>query len=354
MKRILIAICALVFATLPARSQDIHFTLYDMAPLVFNPAETGGFYGSYRLSGIYRDQWLSVFGVPDEFKTPSFSVDVPVIKGFRDQDWVGVGVMFYGDKAGSLGLTNSAFKLSAAYHLALNKKGTSVLAFGYQTGSVQRRLTSEGLGKIMLESDNFAMGAFTNDPAVQAALGGGPGGGSGGELKKSYTDHIGGLHLKVQADQTNLIQIGVSVGHIGGRRLQGNLLNQPYQVPMRFLGHGSWRTVRTDRLALNFSGFFQTYDKANEIQIQGTGEYLFNEEKGVILIGGFGYRLSDALQVLAGVQIQDIKVMLGYDLNTSRFTPATGTFGGFELSAMYIGTIFKRPDPDPVLFCPRF
>ncbi|MDX1408173.1 MAG: type IX secretion system membrane protein PorP/SprF, partial [Saprospiraceae bacterium] len=73
-----------------------------------------------------------------------------------------------------------------------------------------------------------------------------------------------------------------------------------------------------------------------------------------VLIGGFGYRLSDALQVLAGIQIKDVKVMLSYDLNTSRFSPATGTFGGFEISAMYIGTIYKRPDPDPVLFCPRF
>ena len=324
-----------------------------MVPIVFNPAETGGFYGSYRLSGIYRDQWLSAFGVPDEFKTPSLSIDVPLIKGFRDQDWVGVGVMFYSDKAGSLGMSNNAFKLSAAYHLALNKQGTSVLAFGYQTGSVQRRLTINGLENILLESDLFNPGAYANDPSIQNALGG-PQGGGDPELSKGYTDHVGGLHLKVQSDRANLIQIGVSVAHIGGRRTVGNLLNQIYRIPMRFLGHGSWRTVRSERLALNFSGFVQTYDKANEIMVQGTGEFLFNEEKRTVLIGGVGYRLGDALQVLAGIQIKDVKVMLSYDLNTSRYTPATGTFGGFEISAMYIGTIYKRPDPDPVLFCPRF
>ena len=43
-------------------AQDVHFTQYEMTPGHVNPANTGGFYGSYRIGGIYRDQSLSATG----------------------------------------------------------------------------------------------------------------------------------------------------------------------------------------------------------------------------------------------------------------------------------------------------
>ena len=72
--------------------------------------------------------------------TPTFSVDVPVIRGFKETDWVGVGMFFYSDKSGTGGLTQSAFKASVAYHWAMNKKATNTLSIAYQTGSVQREI----------------------------------------------------------------------------------------------------------------------------------------------------------------------------------------------------------------------
>ena len=110
-----------------AKSQDIHFALQQMTPLAFNPANTGAFYGSYRLSGLYRDQYRSVVGAA-AYMTPTFSVDVPVIRGFKKTDWVGVGMFFYTDKSGTGGLTQQSFKISAAYHWAINKKGNSILS----------------------------------------------------------------------------------------------------------------------------------------------------------------------------------------------------------------------------------
>ena len=84
MRSIVTAVLATFLLWTPLRSQDIHFTLFDQVPVIFNPAETGNFYGSYRISGIYRDQWIAISGFPDEFKTPALSVDAPIIKGFRD------------------------------------------------------------------------------------------------------------------------------------------------------------------------------------------------------------------------------------------------------------------------------
>lgn len=49
--------------------QDIHFTMYNMSPMTLNPAMAGKFEGTFRIGGIYRDQWASV--IANQFRTPS-------------------------------------------------------------------------------------------------------------------------------------------------------------------------------------------------------------------------------------------------------------------------------------------
>lgn len=257
----------------------------------------------------------------------------------------------YSDKSGSLGLSQTAFKLSGAYHLALNKKGTTILSFGYQTGSVQRKIDVSGLTALDPADPVKNPDLLEPDMMLSGQL----------ELKNSYTDHVGGLHLKTLMNETDVLQIGFSVGHIGkprggidsgGGGIGGG--GGLYEIPMRFVGHGSYRTMFNDRLAIIPSAFFQVLGNDNEIQAQVVGEYLFNPEKQVVLKGGLGYRVGDAMEVILGADIKDLKITFGYDLNISPLTPASNTFGSFEISAMIIGIIYKKPDPDPVLFCPRF
>ncbi len=356
MRSIVTAVFATFLLWTPLRSQDIHFTLFDMVPVIFNPAETGNFYGSYRISGIYRDQWIAVAGVPDEFKTPALSVDAPIIKGFRDQDWVGIGGFFYSDKSGSLGLSNTAFKLSAAYHLGLNKKGTTVLTLGYQTGSVGRRIRLNGLEKIVLESNDY-----TSDPTAyltdQALM--------NGEIEKSYLDHVIGLHFKAMPSKTTQFQLGFAVGNIGNVDASllsggggGGMNPNPsprVESPLRMIGNVGFRAQTNSRFALHPKAFAQFLGPATEVAIRMDGEYLLNPEKQYVLRGGVGYRLVDAIQLVVGMDIKDQwKFTFGYDINVSSLTPASNAIGGFELSVVYIGKIYKKPDPEPILFCPRF
>ena len=99
LRTLLLALSSVVFS-LPIIGQDIHFSLFHMSPLTLNPAQTGAFSGTARIGGIYRDQWGSV--INDQFTTPSFYIDAPVIRGFGKYDWVGGGVVSYTDKVGTL------------------------------------------------------------------------------------------------------------------------------------------------------------------------------------------------------------------------------------------------------------
>ena len=97
---------------------------------------------------------------------------------------------------------------------------------------------------------------------------------------------------------------------------------------------------------------------ASTFVLQGLIDYLYNEQKQIVLKGGLGYRsgagIGDAVQVMLGADIKEIRVMLGYDINISPLAGASSSQGGFELAAQYIGRIYKRPNPDPIIFCPRF
>jgi len=79
--------------------QDIHWSLYNMSPLTLNPALTGGFLGTARVGGIYRDQAFNTTGTPG-FTTPSFYADAPIVS-IGKRDWLGIGGMFFSDEAGT-------------------------------------------------------------------------------------------------------------------------------------------------------------------------------------------------------------------------------------------------------------
>jgi type IX secretion system PorP/SprF family membrane protein len=327
------------------QGQDMHFTLHGMTPLAFNPANTGSFYGSYRVSALYRDQYRTVAG-SGAYMTPTISIDVPVIKGFREKDWVGVGFFIYSDKSGDAGLTVGTTKISAAYHLALNKKGSTMLSLAYQTGGVGRKIKDPS--KLIFE-DGLNGGMSADLPNVDTDPKG-----------KSYTDQVGGLQFSSKYNKTDEFNFGFAMGKIGNPNWSLLKTGSNYKLNSRLYFQAGMSTVMTDKVRFSPNITYQRILKGSEATFvaQGLIDYLFNEAKNTILIGGLGYRsgqgIGDAIQVMVGSYIKDVKVMLGYDINISSLSTASGTVGGFELAAQYIGKIYKRPKPDPVIFCPRF
>ncbi|HZV71169.1 MAG TPA: PorP/SprF family type IX secretion system membrane protein [Saprospiraceae bacterium] len=335
----------LVLLLSPAKSQDIHFTLKHMAPLAFNPAQTGAFYGSYRLSGLYRDQYRSVIGSA-AFMTPTFSIDVPVIRGFKKTDWVGVGLFFYSDKSGTGGLTQSSFKVSAAYHLALNKKGTSILSIAYQTGAIQRKVSDPTK---LVFGDFLESNGMTNLDQ-----------GTADDMNKGFLDHVGGIRYSNKFNKTDEFFIGFSADKFGRPDWSVVTTGGNYRLYPRVFAQAGLSRVMSNKIKFSPNISFQKVLKApeNTIVLQGLFDYLYSKEKEIILKGGLGYRsgagIGDAIQVMLGGELKGINVMLGYDVNISPLSGASGTVGGFELAAQYIGKVYKRPKPDPVIFCPRF
>jgi len=86
------------------KAQDIHYTQYELSPMTLNPALTGAYEGTFRVGGIYRDQWSSVLN--NQYVTYTLYGDLPVIRGFGKNDWFGAGILLTNDRAGSASLNH--------------------------------------------------------------------------------------------------------------------------------------------------------------------------------------------------------------------------------------------------------
>jgi len=332
------------------QAQDIHFSLFNMSPLTLNPALTGAYEGTARVGGTYRDQWSSF--LPNQFTTPSFFIDAPIIRGFRETDWVGVGMLTVNDQAGTANLRTTENMLAASYHFALTKDAKTMLTLGLQGGSVQRSL------------DLGAEGLLFGDESELA--GGQPGTSDDRNLndEKNFFDFNAGLLFRTELDDQSSLDVGLAFNHItqpdyslnnagmGGADAQNR--------PMTIVAHTTYRTQLTEKLGISPTLLLQNTSGATAINLQAWGNYLLKEEipaekqPEVKLNFGAGYRFGDAAQVLAGLDYGPLRVALSYDVNVSSLSEVSNFQGGFEVAAWYVFKIYKKPNTDPNILCPRF
>ena len=326
-------------------AQDVHFTQYEMTPGHVNPANTGGFYGSYRIGGIYRDQSLSATGGGNQYRTPHIYMDAIFPWGLRKKDWVGFGINGLQDVSGTIDLGKRAFQASAAYHLAIGKASRSDLALGIQWGTV-----SFGVGSRDQAKDLVGLSTGTTSPDVKNL-----------QEKTSYKDYTVGLAYTSKVTSKNhILRLGFNASHVNRPTVSvlstaggtGGSANN--KLPMLFTGNAGFEYHYSEKLDIIPMLWFRSLDKPSESVIQCMTSYLFNIEKQIRLNAGLGYRIGDAAQFMVGANIGKIKAQLGYDFITSGKSAAETPLGGAEFAISYIGVVNKKPNPKPKVFCPRF
>lgn len=337
---------ALLFVTFISCSgavlaQDVHYSLFNMSPLIVNPASTGAFEGTLRIGGIFRDQWFTF--IPREFTTPSVYLDAPVIMGFGKRDWVGVGVSVFYDQVGAGQLRRGSALFSAAYHMALGKSGKTFLTLGGQGGYVQRRFDHQSFD-ITFEDE--------------LELGGGMGVGNSPDrnnigMNVDYADVNAGLILRHSFGENSGFDLGFAAHHLNKPRYN-IITNKLARLPMRFNVHGGYYSDLGLKWMMAPTVYYSRMSTSSELAMQAwAGRYIGADEKKMLLRFGLGYRWKDAAELLLGLDYKGFKAGLSYDLNVSQLSDASSFQGGFEIAASYIIKIYKEPVVPPVIFCPR-
>jgi type IX secretion system PorP/SprF family membrane protein len=346
MKNLIILIFLMLASCIFLNAQDIHFSYFQLQPVHLNPALTGHFEGTIRVGGIYRDQGR-VISTTGRYSTPSFYLDSPVIRGFGKYDWVGAGVSFTADGAGSSRLRNTISSLSLSYHLAFDKNRKNILSFGAQMAGVSRKFNKDSFrfydefgpnGEVEFSQT----GENTEDFAFGDPIG----------MPTSYTSWSGGLVFTSKPNKENSFQLGVNLAH----------LNKPDQsitaastdtLSRRLTAFATFTAQTSKRVSFTPTIMYQKMSVNSELVAQLMGNYLFNVEKDITLKGGLGFRLSGQPIIYLGFKKGDLNVGLSYDIDMSSLRQADSTVGGFELGASYIIKLYKQPKPDPTIFCPR-
>ncbi|WP_116126024.1 PorP/SprF family type IX secretion system membrane protein [Lewinella sp. IMCC34183] len=347
--------------SLAVGAQDTHFTLHDYNPLWLNPAQTGAYSGTVRVGGIYRGQWYTLNGL----STPSAYVDAPIIRGLRKFDWIGVGANLINDQSGmgaDLGLQSNYFGFSAAYHLSLDNNRRNVITLGAQYGSTTYSLDVNGTSLVQ---------QLTIDPAL------GGGGQSQGEFQlnqegsdgESYNNINAGIMLRSVLDprKQNKLEAGISLLHLnnpkqntlvptsrdttgGGPPVGSNNEDNRRRKPTLH-GHARLDLEMDGNWRFQPSVFAQSSASVTSVSLQAWGSRALKPNVNLRL--GLGYRTGDAAQVLVGLDYEQLRAALSYDITLSQARTIDNYQGAFELSAQYIINIYKKPTVVPTMLCPK-
>lgn len=319
------------------QAQDLFVTQFDYVPMMVNPAQTGDYYGSFRLGGTYRDQGFTV--TQDRYTTPSFYIDAPIIKGFREKDWVGVGGYFIQDKAGAGELLTGEYQFSGSYHLSLSKNEFRYIALGIQGGTYQRRFA---MAELLRFEDGIQQGGPSPDQALASSMG------------QSKVSAAIGIMFRSKNDQEEEFRIGGRVGRFFGHDYSISSMGADVDIPLHLVVHGSYDLGIAKGFTLTPQAIFRTIGSSSELAIQCRGRIVVNEEKEFSVLPGLGYRVGDAAQLLIGGQMKQLRASLAFDVTTSSLRQANNGIGAVELAIAWIIRIEKEPEAERRLFCPRF
>lgn len=318
-------------------AQDPHFSQFFSSPLTLNPAYTGKFDGTFRVTGNYRNQWPEINRA---FITSTGSVDFKILKNkiAYDDTW-GVGVMGYSDNSANGAVKFNYAGLSTAYHKALDEDGYNQIGVGFQVVYANMIVNTSNLKF----EDQLASSGFTG---VTSEVFNNPSG-----LKSNYIDLNAGILYSGSSSDKNYYYAGVSLFHVS--RPKQSFVGANYLLNMRTTIHGGGYLEINDNTTIHLSALQSFQGGASETVFGGAVQFNVdgtNTEKPTSFYAGAWMRLNDAIIPYIGLEYNDFRFGFTYDVNTSSLNTASLKKGGLEISLIYN----HRPNTEKAIRCPKF
>jgi type IX secretion system PorP/SprF family membrane protein len=303
--------CALGLVVV-AGAQDAQFTQFHALPTYVSPAFAGT--GAQTRGGLaYRDQWPSI---PGSFVTANFALD----HYLADLN-SGMGLVVNHDRAGSGALRYTAITGQYAYEIELKRK------------VFLRPALQVGWAGHAVDYSRLVFGD-------QLARGGTVGTSESMEVRSvNYADvGAGALYF------TPNYWLGISWHHLN--RPNQTLLQNEARMPVRFSAHGGYRMrirtpiIKEDPQSVVLAFNYRSQERYDQLDL---GAYFERDPffaglwfRGIPLMkapAGGGVGNNDAVALLVGFKVEDLRVGYSYDVTISRLAGSTG--GAHELTLGY-------------------
>lgn len=342
MKRTILSILVFVIAIVGANAQDVHFSQFNNAPLIINPALTGAFNAEHRIIANYRTQWGTI---AKPYTTYALSYDAGILKS-SNAGFLGIGLQLFADKAGDLRMGVMQANLSIAYHL---KAGANhFITAGIQGGYSQRSINESAM---MWDSqydpsvvDGYNSALPSNETMDFNSFG--------------LADFSAGMLWTFKNNATNMSSNDQIKGNLGFALFH---INQPKKtfydlmekkMFMKYAIHTNIHFgIPGSSIAIVPSASVYVQGPAKEIlagslfrfRLQESSKYTNFVSETALSIGAH-YRFGDAIVASAQFEIKNWLLGVSYDINTSKLSAASKSMGGLEIAVRYMTPIFKKSD----------
>ena len=307
--------------------------VYALPLTVFSPAQTGLYVGNYRLESVYftQIQTQSLKGM----QSVALLLDAPL--SMRGQkDWIGVGLNISHDVSGFAGLTTTQAGLNAAYHFGFDKTQRTVLSAGCQVNYIQRNIDVTSL---VFQNDLLK----TNPGLDLQRL---------NVRNRNYIDATFGLTLRLKPTPLNTYYVGASVEHLLTPNT-GFSVESLTKLARNYIAWASTETAINPFLLFGSFIHLKKLPYTTEITANITGGLRVNAAKNIVLRGGIGYQDADVAQLIVGLDYD--KVRFGLTYQTQKILSTTSQLPDFlNLSISYIGLVYRKPHPKPIVLCPKY
>lgn len=327
-KKLLVAIAFCLTGSLWLQGQDLHYSQFMSSPVYLNPATTGVFKGTFRLSLNGKNQWESI---TKPYQNISLAFDMaPLQRRFR-RDAIGLGVVIHADIAGDSKFTTTTPALTASYIRVLDRRGRHTVSAGLQGGWVFRSINYDAL------SFSNQFNGSTYDPTLPD-----------NEVFQldnyNYFDLGAGAHWHYQMNREKSVYAGVGGFHFLHPK-------QSFMGDAQIKLDAKWNIYAGGQF--NVSPVFDVLPQVlimkqgpySELLMGGQLKYIQNRysksEYTSVNVGLF-YRNQDAMVFMTGFDYRQFVFGFSYDLNVSSLKPASNLRGGIEFSLVYVYNKYKQ------------
>lgn len=315
-------LCILLSDIVPLQAQDLHFSLLDLDPMLFNPAYSGFYDGSGRFGAVYRNQWASV-SVP--FQTLTATAEFALARSTRNRNGLSGGLWVTNDRAGTLNYGATSANAILSYFQALGA-GDDLVSVAVEGGIGQVGFNPEAI----VMSDGTE--SFPRTSAFAPTLG------AGVAWFHEWHDH---LYTKLGFSMRNINEPEISYLATADSRLARR---------WNIYGRAEWRFVQ--QMSLMPVVGFQHQGRFNELVYGADMRWYADERQRSYLAfsAGIMIRHGDAASINLAVLWSEWTFAFSYDANISSLAEASHTLGAFELGVVYM--IAKKDRTKRALPCP--
>lgn len=334
-----LTLAGLALGAFTLQAQDIHHSMFNETPVLLNPARAGVPFDARAILN-YKSQWSTV---AEPYKTIAFSGDMALFKKKNKKAYMGLGLTFYNDKAGDVGMKTTQVGLSVSGILKVSDN--SLLSAGLMTGFLQR-----GIG-----TGNQQWGEQYDGTHWNSSL---PTGESGTLQNHNLVDlgvganyYYGKGEKYMTANDGVKVNVGVALFHPHGPKYS-YYMDATEKLYAKFVAHG-WASFGTGNSNLCIEPSFVYYRQGSQQELtpginfkyilSEASKYTGRKKASAFSLGGY-LRAKDAFIATTMFEFSSYACGFSYDVNVSSLKVVSNKRGGFEV---FLRFVFPNPFGSP-------